>query len=139
MVIILKKNIRKIEIKKNKNRTGYKKRGLPNASPDIKFSPSNAIRALPEDHKILQKSKKVECLMIPAYVLNRSINRILTIITENIFSFWYSIKFSFTSRLFKNKYETKTEKKITEMSIKKTDHLGIYLNSLILKISPIYK
>ncbi|CAD0224371.1 protein of unknown function [Chryseobacterium sp. JV274] len=77
--------------------------------------------------------------MIPAYVLNRSINRILTIITENIFSFWYSIKFSFTSRLFKNKYETKTEKKITEMSIKKTDHLGIYLNSLILKISPIYK
>jgi glycerol dehydrogenase-like iron-containing ADH family enzyme len=87
LVIILKKNIRKIEIKKNKNRTGYKKTGLPNISPDIKLSPSNVIRAQPEDHKILQKSKKVECLIIPAYVLNRSINRILTIITENIFSF----------------------------------------------------
>ncbi|MDH5034497.1 hypothetical protein ABE425_15210 [Chryseobacterium cucumeris] len=55
-----------METKKNKKRTGYKNTGLPNISSDIKFSPSKTIRALPEDHTILKKSKKVECLIIPA-------------------------------------------------------------------------
>ncbi|GEN67389.1 hypothetical protein CRH01_19570 [Chryseobacterium rhizosphaerae] len=96
MVTILKKNIRKVEIKKNKKRTGYRYTGFPSISSDIKFNPSRTIRVLPEAHTILKKSKKVEYLIIPAYVLNKNIKKILIPIITKIFSLKYSIKLIFT-------------------------------------------
>jgi hypothetical protein len=103
LVAILKKNIRKMEIKKNKKRAGYKYIGLSNTCSETKFSTSKTRRALPEDQIILKKSKKVEYLIIPAYVLNRNINKILTAIITNIFWVKYSRKFISTLRFFKKR------------------------------------
>ncbi|MBB6370369.1 hypothetical protein HNP36_001422 [Chryseobacterium shigense] len=130
---ILKKNIRKTEVKKNRKRAGYRYIGFPSSICDIRFTPNNTTRAQPDAQRILKKSKKVEYLIIPAYVLKRNINRILTIIITKKFPLKYSVKLIFTCRFFKNKYVVKTEKETIEISIKKINHLGIYLNSLILK------
>ncbi|WP_228421882.1 hypothetical protein [Chryseobacterium soldanellicola] len=64
-------------------------------------------------------------------------NKILTPIIAAIFSGPYSVKLIFTFRFIKEKCEITTEKDTIETSIKKTNHLGIYLNSLILKTFPI--
>ena len=99
----------------------------------------SVIKVLPEDKRILNKSKKVECLTIPAYVLKTNINNKFTPINNILFSKLRLGKLTCTCNQSKNLYERNIEKNTIEISIRITIHLGIYLKSVSLTIlSPLY-
>lgn len=107
-------------------------------NPQLRINNKKAVK--PEDNKILNKSKKVECLIIPAYVLKKNIPKILIPTTAAYFPKLGRFVIEKILVLESIKYVKNRDTIQIHTSITTTNQRGKQRNSVILiKLLPLYK